>query len=221
MLPLTVGVEVLVARIVVVPGATDVTVTVDPLAVTVATLGELDVHVRPALAVAGLTVAVTVPVTPTPCKESVAGLTATDATAGGTTVTSTVPLSAEFAVLVARIVATPGATAVMVTLEPFEATVATPGALELHETPLVAFDGFTVAVAVATAPAPCNVIVPGLTDTDVTAGGAVVPGSPPPPQAANSASIPTAGRLRTRELLQDLATEARRWARVITMYELG
>lgn len=171
------------ATIVAVPTDTAVTVTLVPVALTVATAALLLDHVTvgfvatPALV---FTVAVSCPVVPTPVKLSVAGAITTDCVViGGFTVTLVDP---DCPPDVAVMVALPGATVVTVAVAPLPDTVATAVLLLVQATvgalatPTLVV---TVAVSVPVAPAPVSVSVAGTTVTESVVTGAGGVGPPP------------------------------------------
>ena len=101
------------------------------------------------------------------------------ATTGTVTVTDTIPDTDAFDELVARMVAVPAETAVMVADVPLPDTVATDGDSEAHVIDPLAPLGATVALTEPEAPAN-KASVGGETVIEVTLGGWVGP-SPPPP----------------------------------------
>jgi len=106
-----------------------------------------------------------------------------DATTGTVTVTDTVPDIATFVALVARMIAVPPDTPVMVADVPLPDTVATAGDSDVHVTAPFAPLGATVADTDPVVPL-TSARVAGVTEMEVTAGGCIGP-SPPPPQAPN------------------------------------
>src|SRR5438309_10562189 len=209
----------LVAVMVAAPEATPVT---RPPVDTAAIPGALDAHVtsRPdsARPFASSGVAVSWTVSPT-WVAAVAGLTLTDATGTGVTVTAALPV---FASLVAVIVTAPAATLVT---SPVEDTVATAGALDAHATarPESTLPAASVRIAASCTLAPTSTTaLAGLTVTEATGTRLTVTAAPPvfPSLAAVIVADPAAAPV-TRPLAETVATALLLDAQVISRPDSG
>lgn len=163
-IPNTVGTSVLVARIVTAPGVNAVT---SPVALTCAIALSEDVHVKAVLAPTSASIVAKNCRVPLTTKEAVVGERATLRTVGAVTVSKVEPFTVGFAVLVARIVVVPGATAVT---RPLLLMVATLVAVLVQFTE-VGVPGSASTVAVIGRVAPCNMLgSAGVTTTLRTTG---------------------------------------------------